>query len=78
VRVKVNLTHGNQMNAADSVVVGVRPSPHTITGRRSAGDQRAVFEWIALNTAALVEYWEGRVDTIQLGQMLTRLSRPAS
>jgi hypothetical protein len=29
-----------------------------------------VFVWVALNADALVEYWEGRVDTIQLGQAL--------
>ena len=71
VRVKVNLTHGNQMNTAATAVVGLRPSPHLIAGRLSAGDQRAVFEWVALNTDALVEHWEGRIDTIQLGQLLT-------
>ena len=48
VRVKVNLTHGNQMNAADIAVVEVRPSPHVIAGRLSSGDQRAVFEWISV------------------------------
>jgi hypothetical protein len=27
VRAKVNMTHGNQMNIADTAVVGVRPTP---------------------------------------------------
>jgi hypothetical protein len=74
----VNLTHGNQMNAADTAVVGVRPWPHMIAGRLSSDDQRSVLGWIALNAAALVEYWEGRIDTIQLGQLIKRLSGPAS
>src|SRR5436853_3771078 len=56
VRVKVNMTHGNQMNVANTAVVGIRPTPHVITGQLSADDERAVFEWIALNTAALVAY----------------------
>ena len=30
VRVKVNMTHGNQMNIADTAVVGVRPTPRVI------------------------------------------------
>src|SRR5438132_8042512 len=73
VRVKVNITHGDQMNIANTAVVGVRPSPHVIAGQLSPDDQRAVFEWVSLNTAALVAYWEGRIDTIELGQLLQRI-----
>ena len=73
VRVKVNTTHGNRISPADTAVVGVRPTPRVIAGRLSPDDQRAVFEWVRLNTAALVEYWEGRIDTIQLGHRLMPL-----
>jgi hypothetical protein len=73
-RVKVNVTYGDpQMNIANTAVVGVRPSPQLIAGHLSPDDQRAVFEWISLNTAAIVEYWDGRIDTIELGQLLKRL-----
>ena len=73
VRIKVNMTHGDQMNIANTAVVGVRPSPRVIAGSLSPDDQRAVFEWVALNTAAIVEYWDGRIDTIELGQLLRPL-----
>jgi hypothetical protein len=73
VQVKVNMTHGLQMNIANTAVVGVRPSPQLIADHLSPDDQRAVFEWISLNTAAIVEYWDGRIDTIELGQLLKRL-----
>ena len=76
VRVKVNMTHGNQMTISNTAVVGVRPTPHIITGQLSSSDERAVFEWIALNSDALVEYWEGRIDSIQLGQALRRIPSP--
>ncbi|HEX3523794.1 MAG TPA: hypothetical protein VHT52_17105 [Stellaceae bacterium] len=72
-RVKVNMTHGNQMTISNTAVVGVRPTPHVITGQFSSSDEQAIFEWVALNADALVEYWEGRIDTIQLGQALKRL-----
>jgi hypothetical protein len=72
-RVKVNRSHGDQMNIANTAVVGVRSVPHVIAGHLSSDDERAVFEWISLNTAALVAYWEGRIDTIELGQQLKRL-----
>jgi hypothetical protein len=29
-----------------------------------------VFDWISLNTAAIIEYWDGRIDTIELGHLL--------
>jgi hypothetical protein len=73
VRVKVNMTHGNQMNVANTAVVAVRPAPHVIAGRLSLEDERAVFQWISLNTDALVAYWDGQIDTIQLGQRLKPL-----
>jgi hypothetical protein len=66
VRVKVNMTHGNQMTADHTAVVEVRPTPHVIAGRLAPEDQRAVFAWIALNATALVAYWDGDLDTAQL------------
>ena len=70
VRIKVNTTHGNQMNIANTAVVGVRPAPHVVAGRLVPDDERAVFQWISLNADALIAYWEGRIDTIELGQRL--------
>jgi hypothetical protein len=37
VQVKVNMTHGDQMNIADTAVVGVRPAPHAVAGDLSPG-----------------------------------------
>ena len=73
VRVKVNTTHGNQMSIANTAVVSVRPAPRVVAGRFSPDDERAVFEWVSLNTAALIAYLEGQVHTIQLGQLLRPL-----
>jgi hypothetical protein len=73
VRVEANTTHGDQINIANTAVVGIRPAPHIIAGRLSPDDQRVVFEWVSLNTAALIEYRDGRIDTIELGQLLKRL-----
>ncbi len=73
VRVKVNMEHGNRMDVGNTAVVGVRPAPWLIEGRLDQNDQDAVFEWISRNTDALVAYWEGRIDTVQLGQALQRL-----
>jgi len=72
-RVKVNMTHGNQMNASNTAVVAVRPSPRIIAGHLAADDERAVFRWVSLNEPALVAYWDGQIDTIQLGHLLKPL-----
>ena len=73
VRVKVNMTHGNQMNIANTAIVGVRPRPRVITGRLLPADTRAVFEWVTLNRDALVAYWEGQIDTARMVQALKSL-----
>ncbi len=73
VRIKVNMSHGNQMNVDNTAVVGVRSAPHLIAGRLSSQDQRLVFEWVGLNTAAIIAYWDGDIDTAELIQALKRL-----
>ncbi len=73
VRIKVNMAHGNQMSPANPAVVGVRPSPHLVAGSLSPDDERAVYAWIGLNSAALVVYWDGDIDAVQLAQVLKPL-----
>jgi len=73
VRIKVNLTHGNQMNIDNTAVVGVRPAPHLVAGRLSSDDERLVFEWIRLNMDTIIAYWNGDLDTAELIQNLNPL-----
>ena len=73
VRIKINLAHGNQMNIDNTAVVGVRPTPHLVAGQLSSADQRLLFQWVQLNAAAIVGYWDGDIDTAELIQMLKRL-----
>src|SRR5437016_14154531 len=69
-RVRINVTHGNQIDIADTAVVAVRPTPCVIAGQLSPAGAQAVYRWISLNTDALVSYWEGKIDTARLCQML--------
>ena len=73
VRIKVNMTHGNQMNIDNTAIVAVRPSPHVIAGRLPRDDERAVAAWITLNTDVIVAYWNGDIDTLELVQALKPL-----
>jgi hypothetical protein len=74
IRMKVNMTHGNQINPSNTAVVSVCPSPRIIAGSLSPDDEKAGSQWISLNAAALRAYWEGVIDTIQLGHALKMLT----
>jgi hypothetical protein len=73
VRIKVHMAHGRQISISNTATVAVRPLPRLIGGRLSSGDLQAVSDWIRLNEAALVDYWEGRIYTDELIQRLQRL-----
>lgn len=72
VRIKVNGVHGPRMTLEQEASVAVRPAPRVVAGHLDAADRQAVFAWITLNEAALVEYWEFRIYT---GEFLRRLQR---
>jgi len=72
VRIKVHRTHGKRMRADNTAEVGVRPVPHLVEDGLKPKDQIAAFQWASLNQAALVAYWEGRIDT---GELLARLQK---
>lgn len=76
VRIKVSTVHGANMNIGSTAVVALRPVPRVVTGALTSEDFAAVRSWIALNMAALIEYWDGTIDTIELAGRLRKL--PAS
>ena len=73
VRVKVHMAHGRQMSIGNTATVAVRPTPRLIAGQLSAADMQVVSDWIRLNEAALVDYWDGQIYTDELIQRLQRL-----
>jgi hypothetical protein len=73
VRVKVNMTHGRQMNIDNCAVVAVRPSPRVVAGRLTPEDLRIVGEWIALNAQPIIDYWDDKLDTDQFLENLKML-----
>jgi hypothetical protein len=76
VRIKVMQTHGMSMDPHNLAVVGVRPQPHLVAGQLSTADLRAVSDWIRLNEAALIGYWNGTLLTSQFIQQLQPLLPP--
>jgi hypothetical protein len=76
VRVMVSTVHGPRVQYANMATVAVRPAPRLVAGHLSAADLQPVSDWIQLNQAALVAYWDCQIDTAELIQRLRPLSPP--
>ncbi len=75
VRVEVQQTHGRRLSPGNTASVAVRPTPHLAAGQQlAAADLRAVSDWIRLNEAAIIGYWDGMIDTGELIQRLQPLA----
>jgi hypothetical protein len=58
------------MDPTDLVSVSIRPSPRAIDGDPPPEVMQAVSPWIERNEAALMDYWDGAIDTIELASRL--------
>jgi hypothetical protein len=65
-RVTVNNTHGRRMDLDNAAVMSIRLAPRLVEGSLAPADQNAVAEWITHNRAALLDYWDGTIDTAEL------------
>ncbi len=72
-RVKVCRTPGDRIDADDLAVVGIRPSPTLIEGPLDNASLKLVQDWITLNEATLIGYWNSELDTIEMLQNLKRI-----
>jgi hypothetical protein len=65
-----------QMIIRDAVAVAIHPAPPVVAGTLSPADHQAVFQWVAMNEAALIDYWDFRIDTDEFLQRLRPISPP--
>ena len=72
-RVKVCRTPGDRIDADDMAVVGIRPAPALIEGPLDNASLKLVQDWIKLNEATLIGYWNGELDTVEMLEKLKRL-----
>jgi len=73
VSIKVNMAQERSMDASNLAVVGVRPTPWLVAGHLSSADLRAVIDWVRLNGAALIDYWDFLIDTDEFLGRLQKL-----
>ncbi len=72
-RVKVCRVHGERMQWNNTASVAVRPQPRLAAGQLPPADLAVVCDWIRLNEAVLVDYWEERIFTDDLLSRLRKL-----
>lgn len=65
--------HGERMQWNNTASVAVRPQPHLAAGQLSPADLAVVSDWIRVNEAVLVDYWEQRIFTDELLAGLLKL-----
>ena len=70
--IKVCLTPG-KMVSSHVAVVGIRPEPWPVTPGLGKAEFDQVARWIKLNEAALMEFWNETIDSIDLAGKLKKL-----
>ncbi len=73
-RIKVCLMPGDRMDATNTAVVAIRPTPRLIIGALSAHDFELVAKWIERNAELLIDYWNGTLSTVEFVQRMDRLA----
>ncbi len=72
-RVKVCTIPGDRMTIDETAVVAVRPAPAVLHGTLPPDVEGPVLRWVALNTPALMDYWNGAIDTVEFVARLQRV-----
>lgn len=55
-------------------MIALRPSVHHVAGPQLPADAMEKIErWVKLNLAAIVAYWDGAIDTVELAAKLKKI-----
>jgi hypothetical protein len=73
VRIKVCTTPGDRMDPTNTAVMAVRPEPRLVHGDLPPEDVESVAKWIEANAEALVDYWDGRLSTVEFVHQLRKV-----
>jgi hypothetical protein len=60
--VRVKIARGAKVRPSEMVTVAVRPTPRVVRGALDPNDLARLAEWIDLNKAVLIDYWNGDIE----------------
>lgn len=60
--VRVKLSRAPRVRPSEMITVAVRPVPRVIQGQISGQEFELVRQWIELNEAVLIDYWNGAIE----------------
>ena len=60
--VRVKIARGAKVRPSEMTTVAVRPTPRVIRGVLDPDDLSLLAEWIDLNKAVLIDYWNGDIE----------------
>ena len=75
-RVKMCQVPGNRMVPEETAVTGILPEPHLVEGTLAKPFPDAAAARVALNSAALLQCWNGGIGTGGLMRALRRMGQP--
>jgi hypothetical protein len=61
------------MDIGHSAVVGIQPSPRLIAGNLAPADLELASRWIRANEEALIDFWNEKIDSVELGGRLNKI-----
>lgn len=71
-RIEVSLTP-SKMEIDRVAVVAIRPVPRLVAGKLGPSELSEIGRWVRLNEAALLEFRDEAIDSVELGARLRRL-----
>jgi hypothetical protein len=74
--VRVKIARGAKVRPSEMATVAVRPTPRVIRGALDPDDLARLAEWIELNRAVLVDYWNGDIEYTEDAISALRPLRP--
>ena len=75
-RLKVSLQHGPKIDIRNTVSVTLEEPPRVIGGELGTSDCEAIRHYLEINRQALLAFWNGELDTLELIARLKPLSGP--
>ena len=75
IRIRMKLSNESYDGLGDTVIIGIIPIPHIISGNIPNNYKKAVFEWISLNRKMIIDHWSGESSSVDVVNEMIPLPR---